>query len=101
MILALDGHCIQTAARRLYRQWSDQLLGDHPADPQRSSTKAEVGPGLVKGAAERDLELLRCFLEQVDFPAVRASDPDLAGQGHIRVRIFWTAVGRVGWEKIK
>jgi hypothetical protein len=83
LILDLDGHCIQTAAQRLYRRLRDRLLaGD--ADP-----------------ATRDhLELLRSFLQQVDFKAARASDPELCGTVAVRVRVVRRADGSLGWEKM-
>ena len=83
-LLTLDQHCIETTARRNHQRLMDQLLESAEPAPEVSES----------------LELLRTFLEQQDFPAIRSAHPDLAGGTGVRVRIFRDPQGLVTWEKI-
>ncbi len=63
VILELHGHCVETAARREYKKLMDRLL---VADDSDSETEEKVA-------------LLLAFLQESDFPALRASNDILAG----------------------
>jgi hypothetical protein len=80
LVLRLAEACIQTTARRAHRELTLALLEGHGA----------VG-------AEAALALLELFLRDVDFAAVRARFPELAGGSGARVRLR-RADGAVRWE---
>lgn len=88
-ILELDEFCIETTARRRYRELAAQVLdgaGEGELDALR---------------AERAIDLLTEFLAKEDFRAIRARHPELSG-GHIaRVRIFRDESGAVKWETLR
>jgi len=84
IVLQLDSFCIETTARRLYQQWTSQLLDDD----QDESALADK------------MELLRTFLEQEDFRAIRAQDQDLSGHAKARVKIYRDQDKRVRWAKL-
>jgi hypothetical protein len=83
-ILDLNQFCIETTARREYQRLMDLILDE-----------ADSGPDL-----EKSLELLRIFLEQEDFPAIRSAYPELAGGTDIKVRLFRDQTGKVQWRKL-
>ena len=70
--LHLSGHCVETAARKEFKRLMDAAF-DETAD----------NPGL-----EARIELVRAFLASADFPALRASDPGLAGEKDAAVALF-------------
>jgi hypothetical protein len=82
VVLALDGHCVQTAARDAHRELVAALLG---ADEASRGSAAAV-------------DLLAAFLAGTDFAALRAAHPELNGSVRGRVRIFPGAGGAVRWE---
>lgn len=81
-VLALDGACIQTAAKRAHRELSSALLEGRAAG----------------SAAEAALETLARFLSTTDFALLRARHPELAGGGACRVRLRAFDDGTVCWE---
>jgi hypothetical protein len=83
-ILQLDQHCIETTARHRHQRLMSQLLEADQEDPALAS----------------QLEVLRAFLEQTDFAAIRAAHPDLCGGTRMRVRITLDRDGRARWSKI-
>ncbi len=84
VILALDEFCIENSARREHQRLTRRLLEDGVSDP----------------AEEDALRLLSAFLEQEDFSALRAADPELAGGHPVKVRLLHDVGGRVRWEKL-
>jgi len=82
IILALDGACIQTAAKRAHRELTVSLL------------KA----GEASDAERAGLETLAAFLSSEDFPALRARHPELAGGTSFRVALWRGPDGAVRWE---
>ena len=91
-ILELDEFCIETTARKRYRELADHVLEG-------------VGDGAGEGElkqlrAERAIDLLTEFLAKEDFRAIRARDPKLSGGHTARVRIYRDESGAVRWEKL-
>ena len=82
MRLLLDGHCIETEARRQRDRLVKEILS--------SADDHSHGPGV-----QRDLELLTDFLTDTDFRALRARRTELAGSGRITVEILRTENGKV------
>ncbi len=63
IILDLQGHCIETAAKHEYKRLMDQVFTEEISD----------------SSIEEKIELLSDFLNTADFSALRASDEQLAG----------------------
>ncbi len=84
LLIEIDEFCIETSARRLHQYFLEEILAEQ-----------SVGPEL-----ETACELLRQFLEQEDFAAIRSNDSELAGHKRARVRIFRDQGGRVRWVKL-
>ena len=84
VILALDEFCIENSARREHRRLARRLLENDAADPED----------------EKILELLTVFLEQEDFSALRAADPDLAGGHPVKVRLYYDVNKQVCLQKL-
>jgi len=61
--LHLEGHCVETAARKEFKRLMDALFDETGDAPE----------------LEARIELVRAFLDTADFPALRASDGRLAG----------------------
>jgi hypothetical protein len=82
--LTLDGVCIETAAKAAHRELVRTLLEQgEPSESQKNQ-----------------LALLEAFLKQTDFPALRASQPDLAHGENVEVRLTFAPDGRPRWEKL-
>ncbi len=62
--LGLVGHCVETAAKMEFKRLMDALF-------EEAGDTVEL---------EARIELVRAFLEEADFPALRASDARLAGE---------------------
>lgn len=75
IILHLNGHCIKTAAHREFSRLIDLYMA-LPADADD------------KGMAFK-IETLRLFLENADFPSLRANDERLTGISEVWVRMRW------------
>ncbi len=69
--LFLKDHCIETGAKKELKRLMDQYFED-PDSPDALLEK---------------IELLRRFIEESDFPALRASDERLSGISEATVRI--------------
>lgn len=69
--LHLEGHCVETAARKEFKRLMDALFDETGDAPE----------------LEARIELVRAFLDTADFPALRASDERLAGDGSVTVII--------------
>ena len=82
MKLLLDGHCIETEARRQ----RDRLVKEVLSSADEHSHGSDV---------HRDLELLTDFLTDTDFRALRARRTELEGSGLITVEIMRTGDGKV------
>lgn len=64
LTLHLSGHCVETAARKEFKRLMDAAFDETGDNPE----------------LEARIELVRAFLASADFPALRASDPRLAGE---------------------
>ena len=84
VVVQLDQFCIETTARRLYQQWTRQVL-DGVHDPAQWAVK---------------MDLLKTFLEQEDFCSIRSQDQDLSGPSQARVKIYRDQSGQVRWLKL-
>jgi len=84
VILELDQFCIETTARRPYQSLMEEVLEGE-----------EEAPGVAE-----TLEILREFLEQQDFPAIRTAHHELCGGYRVRVRIFRGGEGNVCWDEL-
>jgi hypothetical protein len=84
LLIEIDEFCIETSARRLHQYFLEEILAEQSAGPE----------------LEAACELLRQFLEQEDFAAIRSNDNELAGHERARVRIFRDQDGRVRWVKL-
>ncbi len=82
MKLFLDGHCIETEARRQ----RDRLVKEVLSSTDEHSHGPEV---------HRDLEMLTDFLTGTDFRALRARRTELDGSGPLTVEIIRTENGKV------
>ncbi len=82
MKLLLDGHCIETEARRQRDRLVKEILS--------SADEHTTGPGV-----HRDLELLTDFLTNEDFHELRARRTELDGSGLVTVEIMRTEDGKV------
>ncbi len=78
--LHLKGHCIETAAKNEFHRLMDDYF---------TSSGDRVDPFI-----EEKLELLREFLDESDFPGLRASDERLAGVREGTVQIVRDAQGK-------
>ncbi len=81
LILTLDGHCIETAARNRLRE---------------VTTKAIIEDIDEKISAE--IEFLERFLSENDFKKIRAENPRLDGRENIKVKIIHTEDGKYLFE---
>ena len=63
-ILHLGEHCVETEAKARFRELVNRLLSEED----------------TTGDLAMELELLRKFIEETDFPALRASDSRLRGE---------------------
>lgn len=61
--LQFKGHCIETAAKQEFKRLMDKYF--------------ESDNGIK--SMEKNIEILREFIEKVDFARLRSSDPRLAG----------------------
>ncbi len=77
VILSLDGHCVETAARHEFKRLMDAIF-----DETGDTTELEAR-----------IELVRAFLESADFPTLRASDPRLSGEIKASVELSRDAGG--------
>jgi hypothetical protein len=82
MKFVLDGHCIETEARRQRDRLMKEILS--------SADEHSHGPGV-----HRDLELLTDFLTGTDFRALRARRAELDGSRRLTVEIMRTENGKV------
>jgi len=82
MKLLLDGHCIETEARRQRDRLVKEILSS--ADEHSHGARGH-----------RDLELLTDFLTNTDFRALRARRTELDGSGPLTVEIMRTENGKV------
>lgn len=82
LVLTLDESCISTTARRAHRELTAALLQG-----------IEIGTSM-----EALVDLLQRFLSENDFPALRASHPELTGHNGCRVRLYRRKGGEVRWE---
>jgi len=69
--LRLVGHCVETAAKMEFKRLMDAAF-------EETGDTADL---------EARIELIRAFLEEADFPALRSSDPRLAGEVEAEVNI--------------
>lgn len=83
LVLAIGEQCIQTAAKQAHRELVAALLeeGALPA-----------GSGFIT--------ILEQFLNETDFPLLRARHLELAGGRRCLVRLLRRDDGRVGWEMV-
>jgi len=82
MRLSLDGHCIETAARRERARIEARLL--------------ELdGPDSALRALGDDLALLTEFLRDTDFATLRTVRPDLDGRAALTVELRRDDAGRI------
>ena len=82
MRLLLNGHCIETEARRQRDKLEKEILSsadEHTPEPE----------------VYRDLELLTDFLTGTDFRALRARRTELEGSRRLTVDILRTKNGKV------
>jgi hypothetical protein len=70
--LALQGHCIETAARERLRQLLDEIISSD----------------IVDMSLQGQYELLREFINTADFRKLRASDKRLAGLVPCKCEIY-------------
>ncbi|MGB9599448.1 MAG: hypothetical protein ACPL7I_02755 [Myxococcota bacterium] len=71
VILILDGHCIETAARKRL----SELI--------KKSIEEDVKDDLFE-----EIEFLKRFIEGTDFSSLRANNPELDGRKFVRVEII-------------
>ena len=83
-ILELDQFCIETTARRRYQRLMTEVLESEEVEP----------------AVKTDLEILRAFLDQIDFSAIRSAHEELCGGNRVRVLIYLDDRGRARWSKL-
>lgn len=74
VLLHLEGHCIETAAKR-ERMRIESVLVELEVTSPRFSRLA------------KDLELITGFLERSDFPRIRSDRPELSGGSDVRVEL--------------
>ncbi len=85
VLLQLSPRCIEAASVSEHRR----LLNAALASPRPSRSR------------EQQLTLLKAFLEQTDFRALRARNPELAGQAQVQVELrAGTAPATVNWTLI-
>ncbi|MFH0975135.1 MAG: hypothetical protein V1874_05050 [Spirochaetota bacterium] len=77
--LQLDGHCIETAAKKEFQHLMDNFMSSQDRDEETSMEQ---------------LELLREFLLKSDFRALRASDKRLSGTEKSNVIVFRNSDGK-------
>jgi hypothetical protein len=82
VILNLNGHCVETAARNEFRRLMDAIFDE---------------TGDTSGLEAR-IELIRAFLDTADFSALRASDTRLAGETEAAVELSRDAGGKFRME---
>ena len=84
VLLALDRHCVETAARRAHARLLATMLETPAADPQ----------------TEARLVLLARFLVETDFRALRTRHPELAGGRRVCVELTDTAATGATWRVV-
>ena len=85
VLLQLSPRCIEAAAVREHRRLLNAMLAS--SRPSRSR--------------EQRLTLLKAFLEQTDFRALRSRHPELAGQVQVQVELrAGTAPATVSWRVV-
>lgn len=78
--LHVEEHCVETAARREFKRLLDEFF------------TAAGGPD---PALEEKIAILREFIEESDFAALRASDARLSGLSKSTVRLYRRVDGSV------
>ncbi|MDY0002598.1 MAG: hypothetical protein RBU30_14980 [Polyangia bacterium] len=90
LLLRLGEHCIQTAARIAHREVTSLLMdASHVEQVDDANT-----------ALEPVANTLALFLNNTDFPALRAEHPALAGGAPSLVRLRLTKDGEALWELV-
>jgi hypothetical protein len=84
LVLHLEEHCLETTARRAREALAGAYLEGRREGPE----------------VEAVIALLGAFLGELDFRAIRAAHPGLAGGHSARLRVWRPPGGRVEWETL-